>query len=104
MVVFQSHTYSRTSELFDDFRDALAKSAADEIVLCPIYAARETNTYGVSAEFLGDAIRSLGKSVTVCGTLHDAAVYANAHTGAGDMILVMGAGDVIHVAETLTKA
>lgn len=104
VVVFQSHTYSRTSELFDDFRDALAKSAADEIVLCPIYAARETNTYGVSAEFLGDAIRSLGKSVTVCGTLHDAAVYANAHTGAGDMILVMGAGDVIHVAETLTKA
>ncbi len=104
LVVFQPHTYSRTSELFDAFRDALGRSAADEIVLCPIYAARETNTYGVSEEALGNAIRSLGKPVTVCGTLHDAAAYADAHTGAGDMILVMGAGDVIHVAETLTKA
>ena len=101
VVVFQSHTYSRTSELFDDFRTALAESAADEILLCPIYAARETNTYGVSAEKLGAAIRESGKCCTVCDSLHNAAEVANAHTGEGDMILVMGAGDVIHVAEEL---
>lgn len=103
VVVFQSHTYSRTSELFDDFRTALAESAADEILLCPIYAARETNTSGVSAEKLGAAIRESGKNCTVCDSLHNAANVANARTGEGDMILVMGAGDVIHVAEDLTN-
>lgn len=102
-VVFQSHTYSRTSELFEDFRDALANAAADEIVLCPIYAARESNTYGVTAEKLGKAIQATGKSCTVCETLHDAASYAAIHAKTGDMILVMGAGDVIHVAEELIK-
>lgn len=104
VVVFQSHTYSRTSELFGDFRTALAESAADEIVLCPIYAARETNIYGVSAEGLGTAIRESGKSCTVCDSLQDAARIANAHTGEDDMILVMGAGDVIQVAEELVGA
>ena len=104
VVVFQSHTYSRTSELFGDFRTALAESAADEIVLCPIYAARETNIYGVSAEGLGTAIRESGKSCTVCDSLQDAARVANAHTGEDDMILVMGAGDVIQVAEELVGA
>ena len=43
--VFQPHTYSRTAELFDDFASSLAKGGAYEVILAPIYSARETNIY-----------------------------------------------------------
>ena len=49
-VVFQSHTYSRTHELFDAFTESLSK--ADRVLMLPIYAAREENESGVSAEKL----------------------------------------------------
>ena len=39
-VVFHPHLYSRTKEFFDEFADALA--LADEVLLLPIFAARET--------------------------------------------------------------
>ncbi|MCR4286339.1 MAG: UDP-N-acetylmuramate--L-alanine ligase, partial [Candidatus Kaiserbacteria bacterium] len=45
-LVFQSHTYTRTHELFDNFVEALGH--ADSVIVLPIYAAREENTSGVS--------------------------------------------------------
>ena len=65
IIVFQSHTYSRTAELFDGFVSAFADSGVDKLILCPIYAARETNTYGITSEKLADAISEKNKSV-VC--------------------------------------
>ena len=59
-VVFQPHTFSRTAELFDGFVDAFANSGADEVILCDIYPARETNIYGVTSEGLADAIAAKG--------------------------------------------
>jgi len=53
-VVFQSHTYSRTRELFSDFVSALSK--ADRVIMLPIYPARQEDTTGVSAE---DLVKSL---------------------------------------------
>ena len=43
--MFQPHTYTRTRAFLDQFAEAL--SAADEVVLADIYAARETDTLGV---------------------------------------------------------
>jgi len=101
LVVFQPHTFSRTHELFEDFVKALSQAPMDTLVLCPIYSARETNIYGISSEMLCDAIENAGKHCVVLPAFTDAAAYCNAHTEAGDMILVMGAGDVIHTAEML---
>ena len=56
--VFQPHTYTRTKAFFQEFAEAL--SHADHVILADIYAARETDTLGVSSEALSDAIRSLG--------------------------------------------
>ena len=53
--VFQPHTYSRTKSLMEEFAGAL--SAADHVVLADIYAARETDTLGVSSEQLAEKIR-----------------------------------------------
>jgi len=103
LVVFQPHTFSRTHELFDDFVKALSGSPLDELVLCPIYPARETNIYGISSEKLSEAITASGKPCHVIDTFAEAAAYCNTCTGKGDMILVMGAGDIIHTAEILTE-
>jgi UDP-N-acetylmuramate--alanine ligase len=48
--VFQPHTYTRTKALMDEFAEAL--SLADHVVLADIYAARETDTLGVSSDDL----------------------------------------------------
>ncbi len=102
-VIFQPHTFSRTHELFDDFAAAFAESAADEIILCDIYPARETNIYGVSSDRLADAVSQKGKNCTVIHSIPDAAVYADEQTGKGDMILIMGAGDIIKAADRLKE-
>ena len=49
-VIFQPHTYSRTKNLLDDFAKALLNF--DNIVILDIYAARETNVYGISSREL----------------------------------------------------
>jgi len=102
-VIFQPHTFSRTHELFDDFVSAFAESAADEVILCDIYPARETNIYGISSDKLADAITAKGKPCTVIHSITDAAVYADRRTGDGDMILIMGAGDVIKAADKIKE-
>lgn len=102
-LVFQPHTFSRTAELFDEFVGAFSRCSADEIVLCDIYPARETNVYGITSGMLAERIAETGKSCFVAPSFEYAADYADARAGDGDMILVMGAGDVIRVAELLSE-
>ena len=58
--VFQPHTYTRTKALLPEFAKAL--SLADHVVLADIYAARETDTLGISSEDLREKIAELGTS------------------------------------------
>lgn len=95
--VFQPHTYSRTAELFDGFASALSCDGIDEIILAPIYSARETNTYNVASEDLAEAIIKAGKKCRVIGQFSDIADYLNQVSGVGDMLLIMGAGDITKV-------
>jgi hypothetical protein len=57
--VFQPHTYTRTKALLPEFAKAL--SLADHVVLADIYAARETDTLGISSQTLQAEIEKLGK-------------------------------------------
>ncbi len=97
--VFQSHTYSRTAELFDGFIDAL--TLADHALILPIYAARETDTRGVSGEKMALALKERGTSADHADSFSDAADFLRAHAKEKDMVIVMGAGDVFHVLEEL---
>lgn len=90
--VFQSHTYSRTSELFDDFVDTL--KIADKIISLDIYAARETDTKGVSGELIAQRI---GEKAIYIDSFENAARYVIDNSRQGDAVIVMGAGDVFHV-------
>ena len=89
--VFQPHTFSRTAKLLDGFRTAFAD--ADEVIFADIYAAREINTYGVSAKGLAEMTEN-GKYL---GDLDAIASYLKATLTENDLLIVMGAGDVIRL-------
>jgi len=90
--VFQPHTYSRTSALFDDFADALR--VADRVIVSQIYAARETDTLGVSAQRLAKAV---GNGAAAAESFSEAAEFLERELQSGDVAVVMGAGDVWRV-------
>lgn len=89
--IFQPHTYSRTAALKTDFAKAL--SIADKVLLAPIYAARETNTYGISSGDVASLI-SGGESLDSFEALR---CRAEELAQKGDIVLTMGAGDVYKV-------
>ncbi|MBR4933939.1 MAG: UDP-N-acetylmuramate--L-alanine ligase, partial [Clostridia bacterium] len=101
--VFQSHTYSRTAELFDDFANSLSGGKIHEVIIAPIFSAREVNTYGVTGEALSEKISSLGQSSRFIESFEDIAKYLNEVTSENDMIIIMGAGDIIKVIPYLCK-
>lgn len=93
--VFQSHTYSRTRALFDDFATAL--SVADRVIVADIYAAREVDTLGVSPELLAQKI----EGGVACHGFENIAKMLRSELKSGDIAVVMGAGDIWQVFEHL---
>lgn len=92
---FQPHTYTRTRALFDEFVEALGM--CDQVVLAPIYAAREKNTVGISSADLAAKIEG-----AVClQTFAEIAAYLRTIARDGDLILTMGAGDIDRVGQML---
>ena len=60
-VIFQPHLYTRTRDLADGFAEVL--DMADEVILLPIYPARELPIEGVSSEMILDKMKSKNKRV-----------------------------------------
>lgn len=101
VVVFQSHTFSRTHELFADFVEAL--TLADEVYLLPIYPAREENIWGVTSEQIQESLIEKGQSVKLFATPEALAEDIKGKVTGEDVILVIGAGAVTEVARHLTE-
>ena len=98
-VVFQPHTYSRTAALMDEFAGAL--TGADAVVLTDIYAAREKNTFGISSEDLKKKIELLGTECHYCPSFDMAENFLLENCRSGDLLITMGAGDVVNIGENL---
>ncbi len=64
-----------------------------------IYAAREKDTGIVSSDMLGDAIRKRHVKCTNVHSHHEAMEYVKAKAGKNDLLLTVGAGDVVIVGE-----
>lgn len=99
--VFQPHTYTRTKSLMDDFAKALTH--ADKVVLAKIYAARETDTLGISSQTLCDKIKALGKECYYFETFEEIEKFLQKNCINGDLLITMGAGDVYKIGEDLLK-
>ncbi len=99
--VFQPHTYTRTKAFFYEFADAL--SHADHLVLADIYAARETDTLGISSANLAKEVKKSGTDAHYFSSFKEIEAFLKAHCVPGDLLITMGAGDVVTVGEELLK-
>ena len=97
--IFQPHTYTRTKALFSEFAEALAH--ADHVILADIYAARETDTLGISSTQLADAVKEHGCDATYLPSFAAIEEFVTTHCQPGDLLITMGAGDVVKIGEQL---
>ncbi|GAB6168598.1 UDP-N-acetylmuramate--L-alanine ligase [Clostridium carnis] len=99
--VFQPHTYTRTKTLFEEFTECFFDT--DELILMDIYAAREKDTGLVSSDELGNALRNKGVNCINVHSHNEAAEYLKDMISENDLVLTVGAGDVVKVADLLLK-
>ena len=93
--VFQPFTYSRTAMLLDDFAKVL--TLADPIVISPIMAGREENTFGIVDSDLPD--KTPGS--IFLPSFEAIADYVAEHARAGDLVITMGCGDIYKCARMI---
>ena len=93
VLAFQPHRFSRTRDLFDDFAQVL--SEADTLILLDVYPAGEKPIAGADGRSLSRAIRARGKvePVFVEHTAELPGILPDL-LRAGDLLLMMGAGDI----------
>ena len=100
--VFQPHRYSRTFHLFDDF--ARAFNLADSILILDIYPAGENPIEGITTSALIEKIKGFGhKSVLYAPNFEMIESYIVANAEQGDAVVVMGAGNVTKLSDTLSE-
>ncbi len=95
--VFQPHLRSRTRSLFTDFTSAF--SDADRVTITEIFSPPGRETDDLSGNELAAAIESPGARFEA--TLEDCLTRITAEAREGDLILVMGAGDINRLGEWL---
>ena len=98
-VVFQPHTYTRTMSLMDEFANAL--QVADAVVLPDIYAAREKNIYGISSGDLQKKLETLGTESYYIPEFDDVETFLLKNISEGDLLITMGAGNVVEIGDSL---
>lgn len=101
-VVFHPHLYSRTKLLLHDFARSLAKEEM-EILLPPIYPAREAFDPSISSEILAREIEKNKGSVKTFDSFLEIEAYLVKVLSPNDILLTLGAGESNKVAYTLVK-
>lgn len=97
--VFQPHTYSRTKAFLKEFAEAL--SLADKIVLADIYSAREINTGEISSADLQKELQRLNKEAWYFPSFDEIEDFLLENCSNGDLLITMGAGNIVSVGEDL---
>ena len=99
VLVFQPHTYSRTKAFLDDFADVL--SMADVVVLADIFAAREKNTFGVSSKDILARLKAKGTESYYFPSFEEIEKFLLKKCMNGDLLITMGAGNVVEIGEAI---
>lgn len=97
--VFQPHTYTRTRAFLKDFAKSL--SMADHIILADIYAAREKDPGDISSRTLADELKKLGADVHYYPSFDEIEQFILKNLVDGDLLITMGAGNVVEIGENL---
>ncbi len=96
--IFQPHLFSRTNDLYREFGEAL--SAADRVILLPIYPAREEPMEGVTSQLIADCVES-GEVIEVADKERIAEYIESIET---DVVVSFGAGDIELQCEAIATA
>jgi UDP-N-acetylmuramate--alanine ligase len=111
--VFHPHTFTRTKALLDDFAKSFGD--ADEVIVLDIYGSAREEHGGVSSEDLVRKVKSqkspaahrtAGQAkvkVSYIPTLKECEEYLRENVERGDVVILMGAGDVFRIGENLIK-
>ena len=103
-VVFQPHLFSRTKLLLNDF--AKSFTDADEVLVLPIYYAREEDDGTISSQILSDEINKITNNSKAFDSFEDLDKYLEAKLqdmNEKNIIITMGAGEAVKVGDFLLK-
>ena len=95
--VYQPHTYTRTEALYREFAAVLKK--ADNVILAPVYAAREVNEHGISSDLIGDLVEG-AQSLSSFDEIEE---EVRRIARPGDLVVTVGAGDIYKLAYRLAE-
>lgn len=100
--IFQPHTFSRTQFLFKGFAQSF--NDANEVILADIYpSTRERKIPGVNSKLLTQAVKKHHHNVIYGGSMENVVKYVGRNAKRGDIIITMGAGDIVNYHHLLLK-
>jgi len=100
IVVFQPHLYSRTKLLLNDFAQSF--NDVDNVILAPIYAAREAYDKTISSDILAKKIKGKTKAISL-PNFEEIEKHLAKNLKKGDILITIGAGDVYKIGENLLQ-
>jgi len=103
-VIFQPHLYTRTRDLADGFAEVLDR--ADEVILLPIYPARELPIKGVSSQMILDKMSNKNKRVLTKDELKswiEKDFSKGVNKSSGEVLITAGAGDIDTLVEPIKQ-
>lgn len=109
IVVFHPHTFTRTKALLDDF--AASFDLADEVIILDIYGSAREAQGGVHSRDLIEKIKvrndkmpaNHDQQISYIPTLAEAEKFLRENLARGDVVVLMGAGDVFRVGHNLLQ-
>ena len=101
IVAFQPHLYSRTKTFLHEFAEVL--SNADIVIFAEIYAAREENPGDISSDNIREIMSKNGQEAYFFKTFEEIEKFLIHTCKEGDLLITMGAGDIVKVGENMLK-
>lgn len=100
--VFQPHRYTRTANLGPAFGAPLAE--ADKVIVTDVYSAGEAPQPGVTGRLVAEAVSAAGGDVRYLPSIRSVAPTIVPELTEGDVVLLLGAGDVNSIADDIATA
>ncbi len=102
VIVFQPHLFSRTKLLINEF--ATSFNQADEVILTPIFPAREVFDPTINSEMLAEKIKPNCPKVSVFSDFKSIEEYLKKTLDSNDVLITMGAGEQYKIGEALLNS
>jgi UDP-N-acetylmuramate--alanine ligase len=99
--VFQPHTYTRTMAFLDEFAEAL--SLSDHVIVTDIYAAREKDLGEVHSKDIVSRMEQYDVDARYISSFEDIEKFILENLKNNDLLITMGAGNVVDIGENLLK-